>query len=386
MPRKTQKLVDYFDEPPARGVDFSWCDSMSGSAGASVGYMGGSHGDTVPVGAFLGKWMKHNGDTVYVPDGQAPEDKPEGMHFYKRKKGVKVDDTIWGHDTDKLSKIRAHQAKVAQFKEWEAENKRVIQEAGASGPGQDTTRHIPGRRWRTSDVGYDPTVEAARKQRHSRIEELKSMLKKVEGETLSILMNHGADFKGPDDHKMIDRLESIEGEVRDMKREMASRFAKENLVVSSTDSASEKKSKREGRNKLIHSHVTELLHPEVMQSLISNVAIFAESVGDHVFVGKHIPGKKIKKGKKYIVYSSVLRAMFSTVKHQIMQSLAKEHENSSGKPGEFAAKSNQIREAVRELHSLTHKEHAKPRKHKKGPAYPDHAELVKWHNEHRADA
>lgn len=377
MPHRRSKLVDYFDKPAPMGSGFSWCDTTDilDTSKPFLGMKGG-------------KFMKHGDQRVFVPDGHKPDQLPAGKHFFVYKSREPITDDTWGHSTEKLMRIRDRQEHAGEYAEWKVKNKEIIRAADGK-PAPNTTHHIPGNRWRTSDMGYDPTLEEKRKQKIKgkvhKIEELKKKIKRTQKEALGIIREHRSAFRGHYDGMAIKSLFEVESQVHELKAELNKQVQESGYSILPGDDSTVKKSKRASKSSFIHSHVSFIESAKHLEDLMFNLGHFAHSVKDKVFIGKVLPGRAPgEHGTGYPVYTTVLRAAMATIKHQILQSLTKEHANSKGEPGKFAALSKEATRAVKELQKLTHKKHKKHgEKEGSHPHHPDHAQLVKWHETHR---
>ena len=379
MPPGQQRLASYFDEPLSGEPASDWYEAVSAPA------------------AGLSDWVDHAGKTVFVPHGKKPEDKPADKHFYEKNKEHRpFDDSYWGHNAAKFSKNEKSRAKREEWEPVIAENKRVIADAKASGvkPAPNSTKHVPFQHWRPSDEGFDHAKLQQGNETHAkkvaRIAELKKLIGETQAEALRILKKHSKEFKGERLDGVMGTLMGVIESLDEYKKRKAALLSEESLKISKDDTSLVKKRKRQERTMEIHMATTEILEPEKNLQVLKTIKAFAEHVGDHYFAGTSLPSKlnNQKYKDKYVIHDTLWHAYLSTMKHQILQSITKKFLGGTGNPKRFADKSHEASLLVAELQKLTHRKNkrkSRPPKDTDGNpiTYPDHAQLVKWSNDHK---
>lgn len=376
MPTRQPRLASYFDAPAS-----SWHDEVECSY--------------TPAVATLEGFEVHDGKKVFVPKGEKYENIPDGKKYFEKGSKVPFDESYWGHNPKKLAKANDHKAKVAQWKEWRAHNKAVLLDN--KNPGQNTTYHVPGQRWRPSDHDYNGGKATEGKTKHegkvARIESLKKLISNTQADAWKSLDKHKNSFRGEGEANLIANLMGIQGALDRHKEEKHKILGQADVKRVPGDDTATKKAKRLLGEKLLHEHTITVPGIASVIENMKEVKIFTEKrAGLKCFSGTSVPPSL--SSTTYEMYSTVWHAINSTVKHQALVSLTKVHATDTDKTSGFVKKSMEAEGYVKELHALTPKKRrkgkkSKPRTGQDGRPLPakkqfaDHETLIKWYNEHR---
>jgi ribosomal protein S15P/S13E len=326
----------------------------------------------------LGKWVEHQGRTVFVPNFPKwlqPGNKPKGQNFHY-KDGGKWAPGEWGFNQNIYDRIAVVK-----------ENKRILdyyRERGEEPPPWSTV-HLPGVPWRPSDEGYDQEAHEisleAREGKARAIKEAIGVVKSKREEVEKWLFDTKRGGLQPEDNEMVDILRALAKEFHGHFELIANIREKYPYYELSGKARSEMKEKMK---KDIHSRKIHAL-PQFFtrwSGYMEKIKSATDALGTRNFLGTEFPAPD-EKGNLYV---HVIMAVIGTTRQQIMRLLAvRNRDRKDGLGDTFVPFYVFLEDLIARINCLTSHVKVGSKYKRLGSSrarYPDSTQLESWYDKH----